>query len=91
MNFELEVTLFKHSTHIIDLSTDVSFGPLRPYNLASSSVAFSIWSDQNAIHTHKMQKFGSSKILHPYSLTDAERLSQINTTQYTLLGPKAFH
>ena len=35
--------------------------------------------------------FVSSKILHTlYSLTDAERLSQINTTQYSLLGNKIF-
>ena len=54
MNFELDVKIFKHSTDIIDLNTDVGFGQHRPYNLAYSSVAFSIWSDQNANHTHKM-------------------------------------
>ena len=54
MNFELEVKIFKHSTDVIDPNTDVGFGPHRPHKFASSSVAFSIWSDQNAIHTHKV-------------------------------------
>ena len=54
MNFELEVTISKHRTDVRNLYTDVGFGPHRAYNLASFSVAFSIWSDQNAIHTHKM-------------------------------------
>ena len=67
-----------------------ALGPTDPTTLPLPVLPFQFGQTRMQFILTKCKTLGASIIFHPYSLTEAERLSQINTAQhtFTLLGHK---
>ena len=70
----------------------LALGPTDRTTLPLTMLPFKFGQTRMQFILTKCKAWGASIIVHPYSLTEAERLSQINTAQntFTLLGHKTF-